>query len=902
MNFLFKNSSAITHHSPIKYLLYVFLTAMMLVCCTDLSDVESRLDILEQRVDGLESAVEALQKAYADGRIISDVSRSANGWTISFSDDSSIEVLNGVDGIDGKDGRDGIDGKDGRDGVDGKDGHDGVDGKDGRDGVDGKDGRDGVDGKDGRDGVDGKDGRDGDDGKDGADGRDGTTPYLQVDEEGYWCVSYDDKVTFMRLMDDHGAYVKAQGAVGAQGEQGEQGEQGIQGEEGVSLRVVVSDDGYYVIESYRTSQPDIVLNEVKTPYVASSAQIIQSIVEDPWSHTTVLTMADGTSYKFAHTYVTPTSIAVLAVRPLLLSEKGMAYVEFRVNPSSAMLMSELQTDDLTLELDRVSALTRSSYVTTPTDYRLADVEQVYDDNGIRREGQYRAWIEDLGKSSNYDDMVALVLTGKDLHGQQTQISSSAFEVRSCVAAILSFGFEESLNKGLIARDLSMTINGQEIQLLSPFIFDATSLIPTFEITGEAVYLGDRPILSGRSVVDFSKPLTLRVVSPSGEEVAYRVDLQSTGLPIVEIVTPDSATVTSKDEWMDGAQIRIYRADGSLDMEGTTSIKGRGNTNWTYPKKPYSLKFEEKSKVLGMPKDKRWVLLGNWMDRTLLRNDVCFEVSRRTGLDWTPRCESVELVMNGKHVGTYQICEKIKIDKNRVNINEMTEYDIMGNELTGGYLLEVDKQYDEVNKFYSDTYMMPYMIQEPGPSTLNGQQFSYIQRYINDMEASLSDYDRLLRHDYDFFLDAASFFDYWLVYEICDCLEPKNQRSFFMYKERGGLLKAGPVWDFDWGSFRPYTELYVKEGYYFTQLFLAPQFQALAKDRWLMLKPSLATIPDYITEVAERIRPSAQLNIAMWPIWLRVNGDETMTFDEAVERMRSSYIMRYHIIDEFIMGL
>ena len=118
-----------------KRIISLVVLLMALVACTDLSDVESRLDSLEQRVDGLEAAVAALRKAYDEGRIITAVMRSADGWLITFSDESTIDLVNGRDGADGKDGRDGTDGADGRDGIDG------INGKDGRDGTDGKDGR-----------------------------------------------------------------------------------------------------------------------------------------------------------------------------------------------------------------------------------------------------------------------------------------------------------------------------------------------------------------------------------------------------------------------------------------------------------------------------------------------------------------------------------------------------------------------------------------------------------------------------------------------------------------------------------------------------------------------------------------------------------------------------------------
>ena len=166
----------------------------------------------------------------------------------------------------------------------------------------------------------------------------------------------------------------------------------------------------------------------------------------------------------------------------------------------------------------------------------------------------------------------------------------------------------------------------------------------------------------------------------------------TGLPVAYLTTP--APVTSKDEWIPDASMVIV-TPGTLDIlyRGTLSVKGRGNSTWNYPKKPYALKLDKKSEMLGMKKHKRWCLLANWMDRTLMRNAVAFEISRHTGLDWTPDGRFVEVILNGEHLGNYYLCEQIKVDKNRVDVAEPDPADV-----SGGYIFELDSNYDEVNKF------------------------------------------------------------------------------------------------------------------------------------------------------------------------------------------------------------
>lgn len=180
-----------------------------------------------------------------------------------------------------------------------------------------------------------------------------------------------------------------------------------------------------------------------------------------------------------------------------------------------------------------------------------------------------------------------------------------------------------------------------------------------------------------------------------------------GCPVVFIETGGRAIPSKWEDWLEDAHVKIYNADWSVDLDASTSIRGRGNSTWGYPKKPYALKLDSGAEVLGMPKRKRWVLLANWMDRTLLRNDVSFKLAALTSLAYTPRGEFVEVYINGRHNGNYYLCEHIKVDQNRVNIDELDQ-----GEVDGGYLLELDTYYDEVNKFKSEIRNLPYMFKDP----------------------------------------------------------------------------------------------------------------------------------------------------------------------------------------------
>ncbi|MCH5307383.1 MAG: CotH kinase family protein [Prevotella sp.] len=387
-----------------------------------------------------------------------------------------------------------------------------------------------------------------------------------------------------------------------------------------------------------------------------------------------------------------------------------------------------------------------------------------------------------------------------------------------------------------------------------------------------------------------------------------LDEVNTGLPKVVINTPDHVAITDKSKWMDNVEMTIYKADGTIEYQGTLQAKGRGNSTWGFPKKPYALKLDKKASILGMPKHKRWCLLANWVDRTLIRNAVGFEIARQmNSLAYTPRGEFVELFLNGRFEGNYYLCEQIKVDENRVDIVELDEDATSGVGITGGYILEVDDHFDEDFRFVSSRGNMPWQCKDP--DEVNPEQFAYVQHFVNEMEDALYDDARFVKRDFVKYLNLETFADWWLVMELTSNIEANGPKSCIMHKDMdkadGTLSKlcAGPVWDFDYNTFKPErsNEYAIINSFYYQRLFRDNQFRQIVKQRWAALKATgiALYISQYIDTLRDRLEPSASLNYAMWPPTLFVNGDTYLNYHDAVSRLKTSFLRKYTYLDHAI---
>ena len=427
-----------------------------------------------------------------------------------------------------------------------------------------------------------------------------------------------------------------------------------------------------------------------------------------------------------------------------------------------------------------------------------------------------------------------------------------------------------------------------------------------------VRLGVR-LSKGKDDYVFSSPFTVK----SDEAGTHGGGLR-TGLPVLYLDTEGNKQIVSKTEYLP-ATLAVWEEETGLGESMPCSVRGRGNTTWTWPKKPYLVKLEKKEPILGMNKHKRWVLLANFMDRTLMRNLVAMKVSSLTSLDWTPSCKPVELVLNGRHMGNYLLIEQVRVDKNRLPVSEMTPDDNTGEAVTGGYLMECDFHFDNevqwldphgrCNRFQDG---IPFAVKYPDPDDITSSQLSYIKQYINDAAEAIYGPDfKDPEKGYAAYIDVDSYIDYWLVYEVMGNLALSNPGSVFCHKDRGGKLKAGPCWDFDWGVLSFYTAPKAKTGLlhrqamWYARLFEDPAFLARTKARFQELLPVLETIPDYMETLRKTLSASAALNFKIWDPTQDssqnsgkiINGDEDMTFDAAVDRLKSNYQERLQVISK-----
>lgn len=273
--------------------------------------------------------------------------------------------------------------------------------------------------------------------------------------------------------------------------------------------------------------------------------------------------------------------------------------------------------------------------------------------------------------------------------------------------------------------------------------------------------------------------------------------QITNLPTVVINTKGAQEVTSKEEELSSVVYIVSEEGKKLLATEKTGVRGRGNASWNFPKKPYRLKFDEKQQLLDAPaKAKKWTLINNYGDKTLMRNILAFELSRRFGLAYTPYCHPVDVVLNGEYRGCYQLCDQIEVNKNRVNITEMEPEDVALPELSGGYLIEVDAYAStEASHFYSKLGT-PVTIKSPDDEDIVNAQTRYITDYFNRMEkevfaSNFADPETGYRR----YLDLDSFLKHFMVGEMSGNTD--TYWSVYMTKDReSDKFFTGPVWDFD----------------------------------------------------------------------------------------------------------
>lgn len=389
-----------------------------------------------------------------------------------------------------------------------------------------------------------------------------------------------------------------------------------------------------------------------------------------------------------------------------------------------------------------------------------------------------------------------------------------------------------------------------------------------------------------------------------EELARRQNI-----PVVRIETAGGAGIYDKTNYVRGT---ITISDpGKLfseveEFSAPMGIRGRGNSTWGWPKKPWKVKLDEKAEILGMPADKEWALLANYADRTLLRNVVAMKLSEICGFSWTPKMRSVEVYLNNEYQGVYTLCEHKKVSSSRVAIDKKTDF-----------YFEIEENQDETT-VWRTSMGVPMMFSEPEVPT--PEQFDYVRQLFNDFEKALYSDDVAAYEDY---VDVDSFINYYIVQELTKNVDGNFRKSTFLTKEQGKKLEMYHLWDFDltlgncgyfdWRVGNGPQNFFIKDfasnctpGDNWINLMMRdPAFLIKLKSRWNALMPQFEKIPQFIEQQALYLDQAQKRNFQRWSILESVDWvmfPSLGSYEKEVDYLIDFYTDRLYWLDSAINRL
>ena len=416
------------------------------------------------------------------------------------------------------------------------------------------------------------------------------------------------------------------------------------------------------------------------------------------------------------------------------------------------------------------------------------------------------------------------------------------------------------------------------------------LVPTFKTNAVKVLVNNQEQKSGVTAQNFENPVKYTFVGAKGgkKEILVRMQWNAFSIPQISIHIDGGEEIVEKSKRLQ-ANINI-NGNGLFDnFDGRIEIRGRGNSTWSLPKKPYRFKLSSKSEILGLPAANNWVLLANHLDESLMSNSVAMRIGRDLAVPFTNSTIPVDLTINGVYRGSYVLTQQLEVGENRINITDE------------GYLLELDSYFDEEYQFKSAKYDLPVMIKSPELS--DQTQVASIKTDFEAME-SLIYASNFPNNGYRDKFDIDVFARYMLVYFLTGNEEINHPKSTYMHKKTGGKYSFGPIWDFDWaygyeGAWRHYVNpnqsLFWNSNkvgtIFFKRLLSDPEVQKAFKTHWTAYKQNhFENLIKYVEEYAALIKASQARNSQKWN--LNKNFDTEVLNLKSYLRGRSNYIDNY----------
>jgi hypothetical protein len=426
---------------------------------------------------------------------------------------------------------------------------------------------------------------------------------------------------------------------------------------------------------------------------------------------------------------------------------------------------------------------------------------------------------------------------------------------------------------------------------------------------------------------------------------YGQDFTSSNLPIIVIETMEGDYIPDEPKVYAHMGV-IFNGDGQVNnisdpfnnYDGIIGIERRGSSSQSFPKAQYSIELwtpvgsDSSAALLGMPMEEDWVLFAPYNDKSLMRDWLAYKLGNDMGR-YAPRTKYCELILNGEYQGIYVLMEKIKRDPKRVDISKLEPEDNSGDDITGGYILKLDKfsgnggsgfvsQVSPENNQLGQQIVFQY--DYPEPEVITFEQQRYIKQYVTTFESVLigKDYDNPFQ-GYRAYIDVGSFVDFMIMNEVSKNVDG-YRLSTYLNKDKnssGGLLKMGPIWDFNLGfgnanyctSGEPFGFVYEFNSICSQDYWLIPfWWKRLLQDsyykkklvaRWMELRAgkfSTSNVHAYIDSVAMVLnQESQQRNFQRWPVlntWIWPNLYVGATFQDEVNFLKEWVSQRMDWLD------
>lgn len=382
-------------------------------------------------------------------------------------------------------------------------------------------------------------------------------------------------------------------------------------------------------------------------------------------------------------------------------------------------------------------------------------------------------------------------------------------------------------------DVDRVVNWYEVNDKYYFFIPASIDYDTakFYVPGSKVTVNGADYAEAKTLAEvFGDKTELTVVS---DGVTYNVEvIKESKVASVFIATESGSldAIHADKSHKEKGFIEIVNADGEIEYDGVLDqIKGRGNSTWEMEKKPYNIKLDEKANLFGMGKSKKWSLIANHSDDSLIRNVLAYEAAKRAGMDYTPLFTPVDVYINNDYMGAYLLTTRIEVDKTRINIQNLEDANEEANpdvkdiealprggaygkyagllentmkwieipndpeDITGGYVIEMElanRYYGEVSGFVTSR-SQPFTMKSP--EYASKAQMEYISSYYQKVEDAI--YNGASMDELNKILDVESMAQMYLINEWCSNMDASLTSTYF-YKPVGEPLHAGPVWDFD----------------------------------------------------------------------------------------------------------